>query len=177
MTHILVTGLPRSGTAFISQLLALHPDCISYHEMAAYGTDWRSTISHSPYRFVADCNTYGYMPEYSVTPDRTVWLSVNPEQSRQSAAKAIGREITKEWYDNLTQIAQNWLDSHAPLFINSGEMFTLSGCNQIWDYCFGRPGHLPDRPFPTTKVQQLIKLNVQCHNAHINFGEKTTFVV
>lgn len=163
---ITVTGLPRTGTAFVSMLLALNPDCISYHELASYDADWRNTVMLPS--ICADCNTYGYLPEYDVEPDKRVYIVGNIQNSHRSAEKACQRVIPFSRMYDLWDAGSTWAAFNDCFVIGRGDVFTVGGCENIWRYCF-------DTEPPTEKIRQLVKLNIQHHNAHIQFGEGKTF--
>lgn len=167
---ITVTGLPRSGTAFVSQLLQLHPHCLAYHELAAYRKDWREALKEYKWEadFVADCNTYGYLKEYDVIPDKRVYIQSSPSQSHQSSEIACKKKIDPQLMINLARIGEIWSQENDCLVIDRKKVFTLEGCRDIWMYCF-------DQFFPDYKVKELVKLNIQQHNAHVHFGEGSKF--
>jgi len=167
---ITVTGLPRSGTAFVSMLLNLHPDCMAYHELAAYRKDWRDVLTTHEFDadYIADCNTYGYLREYDVVPDKRIYIISSPAQSHRSSELACKKKIEPHLMINLSRIGELWAIENECFVIDRKKVFTLEGCRDIWTYCF-------DDPFPDYKVKELIKLNIQQHNAHVHFGEGSKF--
>ncbi len=167
---ITVTGLPRSGTAFVSMLLQLHPDCIAYHELAAYDRDWRKTIMDNKADIVADCNTYGFMPEASMPSDRMVYIMNDPWRSRKSAEIACRKNIDIDMIMALEVIAKDWVDSNEVFVIRRDDVFTVGGCIALWQYCLGGP-------IPMDKIEQLVKLNVQHKDVHEKFGPDVEFIL
>ncbi len=152
-----VTGLPRSGTAFVSTLLNLHPDCLSYHELASYSRNWRDElmIMRSEYEYVADCNTYGCLAEYAFHTDLKIYIQTPVEYSLRSSEKLLGQSLTDqvEFFSDLLDAGLEWAD----LVIQREDVFSLNGMQVIWEAVFGDP-------FPEYKAAQLLKLNVQHHS-------------
>jgi hypothetical protein len=164
---ITVSALPRSGTAFVSMLLSLHPDCVGYHELAAYDSDWRNTIRKN--KITADCNTYGYLPDYDAEPDKRIYIINTITDSHRSAEMACRKVISHELMLRLEDAGTTWAVFNDCYVIDRSQVFTESGSEGMWRYCF------PDTPPPMEKIRQLIKLNIQHHNAHILFGQGKEF--
>lgn len=167
---ITVTGLPRSGTAFVSMLLNLHPDCVAYHELAAYDRDWKRTIEDSYYDYVADCSTYGFMPDAWLRSSKRIMIDSDPIQSHVSSEIACRKLIDPDTMPALRQMLEDWRDRFNPMVIHRNEVFTFDGCVAIWEHCFGKP-------VPYDKIEQLVKLNVQHKDPHIRFGADVEFII
>ena len=165
---ITVTGLPRSGTAFVSMLLNLHPECISYHELASYGTDWRDVILNNEADIVADCSTYGFMDCAELPSDRRVFIDSKAVQSHKSSEIACRKEISLDVIKGLQIMAYEWCEKWDPMIIRREDVFTVHGCARIWRYCFGDE-------IPYHKIAELVKLNVQHKDPHIQFGADRIF--
>lgn len=168
---ITVTGLPRSGTAFVSNLLQMHPECIAYHELASYDKNWRETIINNPFKYVADCCTYGFLDAAKLETDRPIkqiYIKSYPKQSHKSAQVACKKEISLELIQGLHYMALEWADINQPLIVERDAVFTEDGCAMIWHYCFGTP-------IPFMKIAELVKLNVQHKDPHIKFGPDVMF--
>ena len=167
---ITVTGLPRSGTAFVSMLLNLHPDCVAYHELAAYDRDWKRTMEDSYYDYVADCSTYGFMPDAWLRSGKRIMIDSDPIQSHVSAEIACRKLIDPDTMPALRQMLDDWRNRFNPMVIHRNEVFTFDGCVAIWEHCFGKP-------VPYHKIEQLVKLNVQHKDPHIRFGPDVEFII
>lgn len=165
---ITLTGLPRSGTAFMSTLLNMNEFCIAYHELAAYDRNWRNTIANTESQYVADCNTYGYLPQADMNSDRRVYIKSDARQSKASSEMACQKQVDLELLLKLQLIGDDW--ATGALHIEREDVFTLDGCRRVWEYCF-------TEPFPEVKIRQLIKLNIQHHEPHIHFGRGVEFVL
>lgn len=169
--HIIrVVGMPRSGTAFASMLLALHCDCISYHELASYDKDWRNTISNNEADLVADCNTYGFMHEAQIPANVLIYLDRNATSSWRASVDATGNDLSVQQFVNVRGMMQKWAIEKEAFVMNEGIIFTLEGMELLWTTAFGN--HVP---FPKEKAMELLKLNVQHHNPKIRFGKEGGF--
>jgi hypothetical protein len=167
---ITVTGLPRSGTGFVSMLLQLHPDCLSYHELAAYDREWIKTILDNDADIVADCSTYGYMPEARLPSDKRVMIDSDARQSQRSAEIACRKIVSLDDIIALQILLYQWQDRYKPFVIDRSQVFTVNGCCDIWEYCF-------DEPAPIEKIEQFVKFNVQHKDPHIRFGPDVQFIL
>lgn len=170
MGLITITALPRSGTAFLSMLLSLHPDCLAYHELAAYRRDWREVLKDSELDadYIVDCNTYGFLKQYDVIPNKKVYIVNSPASAHFASEKACRKKIDPQLMINLARLGEDWSKEGNCLVLEKKEVFTLEGCRKVWLHCF-------DDIFPDLKVKELVKLNIQHHNAHVIFGENSKF--
>lgn len=169
--HIIrVIGMPRSGTAFASMLLALHPDCVSYHELAADDKNWKMTITENESDYVADCNTYGFLEEAVIPHTVLIYLDRNPVASLESTLKATHHKLELRQFEQLHQRLTKWALDNDAFVMNEGEVFSLDGMLKLWVTAFG--SHVE---FPHYKVEQLEKLNIQHKNPQIVFGKDGGF--
>lgn len=167
---ITLTGIPRSGTAFCSTLFQLHPDCIAFHELAMYHRNYKQLIYTAPFPQVADCNTYGYLDAAQINSDRRILIDTDFEYSHRSSEVATKKKLSLQASKTLCNLAHIWADEYKAMIIKREDVFTVQGCKRIWEYCF-------DEPFPEQKVAQLIKLNIQHHNAHLVCGKGTELIL
>lgn len=165
---IQVVGTPRSGTAFLSVMLSLCPNCIGYHELAASGPNWKFTIKQAlqNWQYVADCTTYGFLPKAVVKDSIKLYIPQDVEQSRLKCAEAFGYEPDAHNFHALDKMAKNWAREWNPLTIPAEELFTFGNMLKIWKHCF--QGH---EPFPGQKVEQLLKQQIQRMNPEVVFGK------
>jgi len=167
---ITITGLPRSGTAFLSMLCQLHPDCLSYHELAAFDTDWKNTILNSEADIVCDCNTYGYLRQAELPSDKRVYITSHPSQAHRSSEIACKKKIDPQLLINLNRIGEKWALEKGAYVIDRKKVFTLEGCREIWLYCF-------DDYFPVEKVEAMLRLNIQQHQPDVICADGKKFVL
>lgn len=166
---ITVTGLPRSGTAFVSNLLQMHPDCVAFHELASYSRDWRNVILDNEADIVADCSTYGFIDAAQMPSTHRIFIDSNPRQSQKSSEVACRKKVDYDLIKGLQYMAYEWVERWNPMIIRREDVFTVHGCARIWQYCFG------EEYIPYEKIQQIVKLNVQHKDPHIQFGPDKIF--
>lgn len=148
-----VTGLPRSGTAFISTLLNLHPECIAYHELAAYDLQWREAILNSPYEYVSDCSTYAHLSD--IHYDKVVYIEYDHERSKERTEIALNKRFTS--FENIDRDMREWVFKRDHLNVSREMVFTIDGMKRIWEYLF-------TDTFPIDRAEVLLRLNIQVHN-------------
>ena len=159
--HFQITGLPRSGTAFLSVLFTLEPDCLGIHELAADDPDWRNTLETllRKHRYVADCSTYGYARGAQDPEAVRVYIRKDPEQSRLRCAERLGYEADASAFKALREYADNWARNSGALQVSYEQLFDLDVLAQIWDHCFDG-----ERLFPEEKAARLVTMNIQRQN-------------
>lgn len=169
--HIIrVVGMPRSGTAFASMLLNLHPDCIAYHELVAYDPNWKNTIENSDHEYVADCNTYGFLHDANIPCSVRIYLDRDAKSSHKASEKAFLKKIDYQKLENMRKMANKWAIDNRAYVVKQGGIFTLEGMHDVWRVAFGE-----FVPFPMDKCMELLKLNVQHHDSYVKFGEGVVF--
>ena len=173
LPHIIrIVGMPRSGTAFASQVLSLHPDCIAYHELASYDKGWREVLTNSEFDFVVDSNTYGFLNDAKLDCAVLVYLDRNATDSFWSSVRATGNELTVQQFINVRKMMEQWALDSGAFIMSEGEIFTLSGMEKLWKVAFG--DHVE---FPMQKAVELLKLNVQHHKPSVRFSVEGGFGV
>jgi hypothetical protein len=165
-TVLQVTGLARSGTAFLSTLLNLHPRAFSFHDIISDVDDWKGALAQAQeqFEFVGDCGTYQYLPGAVIEGSRKVFIDRDPESSRQAAEVAFGYDIPQKDYSKAVEASRVWIETHQPLVVPFNDVWTVKGLNRIWSYCFQADS------FPKAKAEQLLKMLIQRINAEQAFG-------
>ncbi len=161
---IQICGLPRSGTGFASVLLALHPHCVSYHELIAKNDDAKSKIEDSlgKYNFVVDCNTYGYYPKHTYDASKKVFIQRNLFDSLESSNRIFGKNIPIKIYLDAVDAIRDWRNKWDVLYIDFNDLFSVSGARAIWMHVFGSAEW-----FNEEKVTQLINMNIQMQSPRV----------
>lgn len=167
---IQITGLPRSGTAFLSVLFTHVKDAQVFHELAATDNDWRlqhSQSMHSPRGVVIDCSTYGYLPKAIIPDARKVFIRQPWEESLQRAIKAFGFTPPAEGFRALAKMSDQWAEQWMPLIVDRENLFKIESLRLIWDYCLEGA-----QEFPEAAAAHLLLMNVQRQNGAEIFNEK-----
>ena len=155
---IQISGLPRSGTGFVSVLLALKPNCISYHELITKSDDYKKKIedSLSKWDFVVDSSTYGYFPNHSYTNSKKVLLRRDLNSSLESSQKLFEEHIPLGEFIKYQTVIEQWCLENEVFEVNFTELFTVDSLRSIWIYCFGS-----ETDFVEDKVKNLLDMNIQ----------------
>lgn len=158
---IQITGLPRSGTAFLSAFLSLHPECIAYHELAGYEDDYRTILDNSlkKYPFVVECSTYGYLPQCTYHESKKVFIARDMFESLRRSETAMGAVIALERYEELMDAAGEWVDTYGSLRVSFRNLFTVAELLRIWEFVFDS-----DDYFSREKAELFCRLNIQMNN-------------
>lgn len=161
---IQVTGLPRSGTAFMATFLSLHPECICYHELIAKSDNYRDEINSSlnKYKFVVDSSTYGYLPQCSYNNSKKVYIDRKVSESLKSVEIALNIEVERHTYNSFEQILKDWEKNNEVLIVNYKNLFETQTLKIIWEYCFQS-----DEYFSEEKANHFIDMNIQMNNPEI----------
>jgi hypothetical protein len=165
-----LTGLPRSGTAFIATMLALNPRCIAYHDVISFEEDWRGVLGQAGWKhdWVADVGTYQYLPKATDAAAVKVFIDRPPFASRKAAEEAFGFPLDPMEYKRLSAIADDWVATHRPLVVNYSTLWNVQSMESIWRHCFG-----DDVAFPEEKVRLLLLNNIQRHEPAKWFGPES----
>ena len=158
---IQITGLPRSGTGFMSVFLSLHPDCVAYHELISKKESYKDFIEKALLnnKFVADCSTYGYFTNHSYPGCKKVYLKRNIFDSVNSANKVFGVNLSVRDYEKHRDSIELWLKSNDVYVINFEDLFNAYNLKSIWFYCFGSLDY-----YSSDKVDNLLSMNIQMQN-------------
>ena len=165
---IQITGLPRSGTAFCSVALSLHPEAIGLHELAATDRHWKTTIDEllQEHRWVFDCGTYQYLPRASRPEARTVWLQKNPEVSRLRSNDVFGFNLKENSFQSVHELAEKWAQDTRAIWVAEGTLFTIETLEFLWAYSY--QGAVA---FPHRKIRHLLSMNIQRQSPREIFTE------
>lgn len=166
-TYIQIVGLPRSGTAFASVLLMLHPDCIGFHELASTDENWDKTLldAGDRYRYVVDSTTYGHFARQSVPFSRRIVLTRNHKESADDCTAHFKHDVEEGTMGTLLAILNQWAEDNADLTLDHYQLFTLEGMKALWEAAFKG-----DMPFPADKAKLLALQNIQRHRPDEVFG-------
>lgn len=170
MTHphiIKIVGMPRSGTGFAATILGLHPYCMSYHELAAYDKNWKRTLMNNGCDYVVDATTYGHLEQATIPHTVAIYLNRDAASSHEASKIAFQKPMDPVLFDRLHLDGLAWVIKNDAEFFNTGEVFTLAGMKRLWELSYAN-----NLEFPTDKMIQLQKMNIQHHNGSVIFGDK-----
>lgn len=155
---IQICGLPRSGTGFLSVLLALNPSCISYHELISKKDNYKQILEKGllEYDFVADCSTYGFYPNHSYPESKKVLIRRDIYSSMESCEKIFRVSVDIVEYIKHTEVMCQWVSYNEVLEIEYEDLFRIETLENIWIHCFGSKNG-----FIQEKVNNLLDMNIQ----------------
>lgn len=154
-----IAALPRSGTAFLTVMLNLAPNCLAFHELMVTDEGWKSTLrglalrSEGSQQVYGDVGTYQFAPGAMIEGSEKVYVRQDHEQSRERVKKAFGYDPGS--FKHLSEIAEKWADTHDALVIEHDELFDRISLGRIWRRCN------PWSEFPEEKVAVLLQMNIQ----------------
>lgn len=152
-----VTGLPRSGTAFLASFLNLHPQCFCHHDIAAERHDWKeySERLESKWRFVGESSTYGWFPRAQREGVPCIFIHRPYAEVAKSLHKIVGEVDVIPLYEN-EKLALNWAHQQQALIIPFYRLFDIRTLEEVWSHIFGET-----KSFPVEKAAFHLSLNVQ----------------
>jgi hypothetical protein len=158
MAIIQLSGLPRSGTAFMSTVFALHPYCISLHECLLYYENPIKKIKEleKKYKYVADCSTYSYLQNFQIKEAKKIIIKRNLNESINSSSIFLNCYIDENYFNLLNDELNNFCKKNSHLSVGFNKLFNVESIKKIWEYSFGSLDF-----FDTNKIKNLLKLNVQ----------------
>jgi hypothetical protein len=155
-----ITGLPRSGTAFLSTALNFNHNTIAFHELAAYDQNWRLTLveAQSYADVVVNSCTYGHHRSHEIISDKNIMILSSPELSYKATCDAMkipyNEQTKKIVYESYNQLS-SWNPPNRML-LKKGRLFEIETLKRVWAFVFGE-----DEWFPEEKMIQLLKLKVE----------------
>lgn len=164
-----ITALPRSGTAFLTVLLNLAPNCIAMHEIMATDRDWKNTVAamHSNFRgserVFCDVGTYQFMPKATISDSFKVFIRGDHQESAKRCEKAFG--YRPEGLDEVSKMAEKWALKYSAMVIERSELFKLDTLRLLWRFC----NHTA--PFPESKATILLGMHIDRMNGPELFGQ------
>jgi len=156
-TPFIVTGYPRSGTAWFSNFLTCTP-ALCWHEGSAYGPSAGLWLYEAEHRGISDSMVMMKTRLVEENPDSPVVLiKRDKESAKASLLKWFGSSIKDidPLFDELERKFE-WLEGRkGVLVVKFEEAFELHTLERIWKHC------LPKLPFDKTRAEFLRALNVQ----------------
>lgn len=164
-----ITALPRSGTAFLTVLMNLAPNCLAMHELFATDLNWKQTayLLGKSYggeaRLFCDVGTYQFMPLASIPDSIKVYVRQDPDRSRERTKTAFGYDPGS--YGGLSDVAERWAHQNKALIVEQSDLFTLPTLRTIWRHCN------PAVTFPESKAAILLGMEIQRMNGDKVFAK------
>lgn len=158
---IQITGLPRSGTAFMSVLMSMHPQCISYHELIAKSENFRSELveSQKKHKYVVDSSTVGYMENCVFEGSKKIFINRSASESLKSVKNAGFNDVNPYFYEEIVKKIESWKSKYEILEVKYENLFNPETLKSVWVYAFGS-----DEYFVHEKVVNMCDMRIEIVN-------------
>lgn len=152
-----ITGLPRSGTAWCSALISLCPNAFCLHEgeIQYRGNALTEYLDERPERFVGDSAPLSKDGRFDHWAVRKVALVRPVDDVIKAVKKAFHGLMTEDAVRGDMDLLQNWINENSPVVILFKDLFTIDTSKLLWDYL------LPGEQFPEDKVAALCRTRVE----------------
>jgi hypothetical protein len=153
-----VTGLSRSGTAWVAAFLNLHPNCYAHHDLAAETDMWleESEDIAMLWEFVGEVSTYGWLPKATRLTGPKVFIERDPLHVWESIWKVQGERPILTDIQVQHRTAHDWAVKQKALIVPFTRLHEIPVLRSIWKHVFGS-----DYTFPLAKARLFVKLNIQ----------------
>jgi len=157
-----ITGLPRSGTAWITSVLNLCPSVICVHEEV----DKNVPLPKETYSSVGESGSHLLLPDFrNKKVDFRLFIYREPTDSYNSLCRATNTEIPMDWWnDFLTPLATEFFNK-SDMVIEFESLFTLDTVKKIWN-------KVTDETFEEDKISLLLRMNLQRNSLDYDFNEE-----
>lgn len=150
----LITGLPRSGTAFMSQFCNLSDRVICLHEgVVDYDNPFDYLSERSEY-YAGDSSSFGILPKFDSVNCKRVLIERNSSAVIKSYSEYIDID-TDELSKLITELegfSSEFKVKFNPYLVRYEELFDVETLRKIWTFLF------PDLYFPEKKVENLTRI-------------------
>lgn len=148
-----ITGLPRSGTAWLANTLSLVPEIMCYHEADALNFDWELDEVSQRYDYVGNssCNT-----AFTLRWDAPVKFYIF--RPWEDCKRSLGNAgIGTKGFENIAKVVHDYAreNSEKLIKINFEDLFQVETIELILRE-IGFTGEIP-----TEKIKQACRMNVQ----------------
>lgn len=150
----LITGLPRSGTAFMSQLCNLSDRVICLHEgVVDYEEPFKYLSDRSEY-YAGDSSSFGILPKFDSVDCKRVLIERDYSDVIKSYSSYTGIDIDEisKLIKELESIKVDFKSKFFPFVVRYEELFDIETLRKIWTFLF------PDLYFPEKKVENLTRI-------------------
>lgn len=153
-----VTGLSRSGTAWMATFLNLHPNCYAHHDLAAETDDWldESEELASMWEYVGEVSTYGWLPKATRRTGPKVFIHRDPYEVFKSLWNATKERPILTNIQAQHAVAIAWAKEQKALIVPFVMLHDESSLMLIWHHIFGTFSR-----YPRAKARLLTKMNIQ----------------
>jgi hypothetical protein len=174
--HFIIHALPRSGTAWVAQLLSTIPGVLCWHELVQHGDIFKTeeeALTLPGYTHTGDCTTFVTQAEDELDAKR-VWIHRDSEECLASYAYVYGEKAEDSW-GALMKDAEAWLVKFKPVEINF-DLLHSEKIDLAWEEACLLVESCGLPPLPYEKWLILRKLNVQIHDFGPDYYKDAKFI-
>jgi hypothetical protein len=159
----IIAGLPRSGTAWLSAALNLHPEIFAFHEAAQSSEGYMNRVSEKLqyFKHVVDCTTVT-LPSFDTVPATRIWIERDPVACLTSLGKIFGASEVGKLWESILDLGEGWRDRHQPAVFQFDD-FMGGRRVQTVRAIAAEIGVDNPREISQAKIEHLSHLNVQIH--------------
>lgn len=152
------SGLPRSGSAWISAALNLAPDVLCVHEPL----DKNVHTPESSYRHVGQAGSHLLVPKYrDMDADLRIFIDRDANDAYESLVAAV-TDIDPGIFEEMIYNPSLEYRDKADIIIDFDKLFTEDAVKHIWE-------SISDTPFQRDKILFMLNMNVQRHSLEYDF--------
>ena len=125
--RFIISGLPRSGTAWASLLLSRCTGVFCWHEAVQHGDKFNcyEAAFEAPNAEITGDSTTCTLPEFDAFEATRVWIDRDPGESLASYAEQIG-SLAHHSFGTIEILAAEWKRKHHPRRISFANLFNVS---------------------------------------------------
>lgn len=178
MKRFIVSGLPRSGTAWASLLLSRCTGVFCWHEAVQHGDLFRTyeAVFEAPEAEITGDATTCTLQTFDDFEATRVWIDRNPDDCRASYAKEIGEELVEATWPTILSLGLKWRMSHHPREVSFARLFSddfdaaFLEARRLVLYCTGH-NLLSKNDFLAMR-----QLHVQIHGLSATYYDERTII-
>lgn len=166
--RFIISGLPRSGTAWIASLLGSLDGVFCWHEAVQWGDEFDSYTDAFmlPYDHVGDSTT-DTSSKFDAIRARRVWIQRYPDDCRDDYRGKMGSMVDEHW-EQILQMGDRWIRDHAPEIVVFEKLFS-SDKNEAFLEASKLTGFCLNRELDRYKFLNHSRLNVQIHGLNESY--------
>jgi len=139
--NFLITGLPRSRTAWLANFLT-YGGAFCFHEAIRFCKsieDFRRVTKLPQYKVIgdSDCGALPFVPEIkALFPDlRLLVVRRDAKDAYMDARINLGFRVNENLVEANRRMMENVIDKHSPKVVEFDDLDMEDTCREVWDYC------------------------------------------
>lgn len=156
-TNFIISGFPRSGTAFLSQVCNLSDRILCLHEGIVEYDDPFDFLSKRSEYYTGESSSFCLFPRYDSVNGKRVLI----ERDAQSVSNSLSMHCKVDYdscvamINEMIELKERFKAKFDPLVVPYEDLFKVETLKNIWTFLF------PDLYFPELKVKNLT--HIRCN--------------